>query len=342
MDTKVSIIIPVYNGEKYLKKCIDSVLCDKLRDIEIIVVNDGSKDNTESIAKSCIEIDTRVKLINKPNGGSSSARNKGVDIANGEYVFFLDADDFIKKDTIYNIYKKASKYNLDVVVTDIGLYKNISNIEYVTDTNFNDYEIISSDQYLKKIFLGEAITSICNKLWRMELYKNKNLSHTEHISYGEDGATLPRLIINCQRIGKINEMMYFYRIHKSSKMHSNKIKSYQYVEAYNVAMNYLRTKNIIWLKEYEFTYKYNYVYSVLENVFIFSKKYRYNEDYRLLYRDFLRDIKDENNKFIKDNTKRTIKRRFIINSYKFNTVTGEFIKFLFYSISNLKRFINKR
>lgn len=108
-----SIIVPIYNVEKYLAECLDSLERQTLDDIEIIMVNDGSTDNSGDIAKTYAAQNENFCLINRENGGLSAARNSGLDVARGEYVYFLDSDDFLADDAIEKLYKKAKAENLD-------------------------------------------------------------------------------------------------------------------------------------------------------------------------------------------------------------------------------------
>lgn len=115
MIPKISIIIPVYKVEKYLRRCVDSALSQTLSEIEIILVDDGSPDNCPQICDSYCEKDTRVHVIHKTNGGLASARNAGMKIASGEYIFFLDSDDWLETDGMEVLYRTAEKYHVDFV-----------------------------------------------------------------------------------------------------------------------------------------------------------------------------------------------------------------------------------
>ena len=121
-DYKVSVIVPVYNVEQYLSDCLESICRQTLKGIEIIVVNDGSTDNSLSIIKSFQQKYSNIKLINKKNGGLSSARNAGIDMAVGEYLFFVDSDDFIDLDTLEKMYVKAKETHCPLIICGILQY----------------------------------------------------------------------------------------------------------------------------------------------------------------------------------------------------------------------------
>ena len=110
----ISVIVPVYNAEKYLKKCLDSLVNQSYKDLEIILVNDGSQDGSEKICKDYEEKDSRIILINKNNGGPSSARNLGIEKANGEYLSFIDSDDYLALDFYEKLEKSITKNNADI------------------------------------------------------------------------------------------------------------------------------------------------------------------------------------------------------------------------------------
>ena len=151
----ISIIVPVYDVEPYLRKCIDSILIQSYRDLEIILVDDGSPDNCGAICDEYAEKDKRIKVIHKKNGGLSDARNAGLDIATGEYIGFVDSDDWVMPDMYEYLYKAVKEYDADMSVCgyydywgktisgrycqDIQVYKGQEGIKALLDLKFGNY-----------------------------------------------------------------------------------------------------------------------------------------------------------------------------------------------------------
>lgn len=113
MKPLVSVIVPIYNVEKYIDRCLNSIINQKLEDIEIILVDDGSPDNCPQICENYRKKDDRIKVIHKENEGLGYARNSGIKIANGKYISFIDSDDYISEEFLYNLYTKAIEYDAD-------------------------------------------------------------------------------------------------------------------------------------------------------------------------------------------------------------------------------------
>lgn len=203
---KVSVIIPAYNVEIFIERCIKSVLNQTLKEIEIIAVNDGSIDRTGVILEKLKLKDKRLKVIHKENGGLSSARNEGLKICTGEYICHLDGDDWIEKDAYYTMYKFATEKKLDIVVTDY--FDDYENKKiYKKDFCYKSI-IVNNEIYLKEYFKGNGVPAIWSKMYKKELYNE--IFHPENISIGEDATTLPKLILKAQKIGKINKAFVHY------------------------------------------------------------------------------------------------------------------------------------
>lgn len=317
-NPKISIIIPVYEVEKYIRECLESVINQTLKDIEIIIVNDGTKDNSMKIIEEYLE-DKRIKIINKENGGLSSARNVGIKNAKGKYIYNLDGDDFISLNILEKLYKKAEEENLDVVIFDINFYsdKLQKNTGVWKDSNFDENKIYLGEEYLKEYFLGNGCPAVWNKLWKRNIYIENEIYHPEDISYGEDGSTMTRLMLETKRIGKLNEIGYYYRQRETSMTKKNSIKMTDYLISYNITINYLKEKNKLQkFQKYLDTYKYKYVYNML---FYFNYSDVENEYIREVYEEFFKDIK----KLKILNT--SLKQKILIKSYKINIKLGNFI-----------------
>lgn len=215
-DIKVSIIIPCYNVEKFIEKTILSAINQSLKEIEIIVVNDGSTDKTLDIIKKYKEKDERIILVDKKNGGLSSARNAGIKIARGEYIQHLDGDDFLEKNCCEENYIYACKNNLDIVC--FNLIKEEVNKRYIINTfeDFKELLIYTREEFFHELYQKGINVSIVAKLIKRELYSKKGIFHPENISLGEDLFTIIKLGIGSTRIGKLNKEFYHYLYNFSS------------------------------------------------------------------------------------------------------------------------------
>lgn len=221
MEELVSIIVPIYNVEKYLNKCIDSILNQTYKNLEIILVDDNSPDNCPKICDEYAKQDTRIKVIHKENGGLSSARNAGLDICTGEYIAFVDSDDYVEKDYILDLYKTIKDSNADISVcgfNKIDLYTN-KIIGVYQDKKFL-YDDTTKFEFL---FRDDHVTSVVawNKLYRKEIFNN--LKYPEgHIH--EDEYIVYDLIKNTKNgIATTENVLYNYIIRNDSITGNQKI-----------------------------------------------------------------------------------------------------------------------
>lgn len=209
---KVSVMIPVYNTSKYLKKCLDSVINQSLREIEIICVNDGSTDNSLEILKEFSKKDKRIIIIDKKNGGLTSARNAALEIANGEYCLNIDSDDWIEQGYLEAMYEKAKKEDLDILISDF--YDDFTNEKRIikkVDLNLKDKEVITGKEYVQQFFTCNFLGYTWNKLIKRELYIKNNIKYNENIFMLEDVEVIGKLGYFAKRIGKLNRTYYHYR-----------------------------------------------------------------------------------------------------------------------------------
>ncbi|MCR8699417.1 hypothetical protein CYJ41_03695 [Campylobacter ureolyticus] len=200
----VSIIIPVYNVEKYLKKCIESVINQTYKNLEIILVDDGSSDNSGKICDEFAQKDNRIKVIHKTNGGQADARNKALDIMNGEWVSFVDSDDFVSPYYIENLLSLAKKTGVDIV--SISFEINLSNFK---ESKIQDEKILSFDsiKFIKEMFYGKFKHFPPTKIYKKEIFKD--LRFPKGKLY-EDIFTITLAISKSDEIAFCNKKDYFY------------------------------------------------------------------------------------------------------------------------------------
>ncbi|OLR59207.1 hypothetical protein BHF70_05950 [Anaerostipes sp. 494a] len=218
---KVSIVIPVYNTEKYLKQCIDSVKNQTYEDLEILLVDDGASDASPKICDDYAKQDVRIQVIHKQNGGLSDARNTGIKFSKGEYVLFLDSDDYW--DDVYlieNLVDKLKRRPVDVLNFRYKKYleiekKMVSCLESLDEIEDNDKENILE----KMIDHGLYIASACNKMIKLDFLKKNKLYFKKEIT-SEDIDWCARILIQCRTIGYCNSEAYVYRQRENSISHS--------------------------------------------------------------------------------------------------------------------------
>lgn len=236
LEVLISVIVPVYKVEKYLSTCIDSIISQTYRNLEIILVADDSQDRCPEICDKYLELDSRVKVIHKKNEGLSSARNAGLKIAKGEYITFVDSDDYISKDMIKVLYDICFNYHVL-----------LSQCNFIRDGRFEDINvnnikvnILSKNQCFLNLFDtdGMAFCASWGKLYHKSLFENI------FFPYGkshEDIYTSHQFFEKAGKIGYIPNGLYYYRQRNDSLMAEEKRKpSLEEVKANMVRGNYLR------------------------------------------------------------------------------------------------------
>lgn len=208
---KISIIVPVYNVEKYIVKCIESVKNQSLSDFECLIVDDGSKDNSISLVKEIILNDDRFTILTKENGGLSDARNYGLKYAKGEYVCFVDSDDYIDKDMLMLTYAKAKEYDSDIVCFDLYYVFN----DALKISKGADYLDVSSYKDNKSIIFNN--NSANNKLYKKDFLSNKQFIKG---MWYEDMAVIPVWIAEANNMSYVNKPLYYYVQREGSISHS--------------------------------------------------------------------------------------------------------------------------
>lgn len=237
---KISIIVPIYNVEKYLKRCVESLLNQDYRDIEIILVDDGSPDNSGKICEEYAKSDSRIKVIHKKNGGLSDARNTGVQEAEGDYILFVDADDTLNKSACKELVEIICKYNADIVCFNLNLIdeevnKKIKGKYFNYDDNF---------QCIKMTYIDTIKNNILRKFIRYEapskIYKKEIVEKIKFPIgvFAEDFAVFYKFLKEAQNIIYYNRNLYNYYQRSSSIMGKKSEKLY--IDVYNAEKEYYK------------------------------------------------------------------------------------------------------
>ena len=217
---KISVIIPVYNMEKYLNRCINSVINQTYKNLEIILVNDGSTDNSADICNYFLNKDSRIKVINKKNGGLSDARNAGIAIASGEYISFLDSDDWIDLDYYEVLYKSIVENNADIAI--IGFLW-VKENKFYKPPFYLENRILTSKEAIKELAKDEFLTSHAwNKLFKREFFNDIKFPYGR--TY-EDVFIMHKIFSQAKKILIISDFKYYYYMHNDSIIHTPKAKN---------------------------------------------------------------------------------------------------------------------
>ena len=211
--SKVSVIVPVYNAEKYLERCIDSLLSQTMTDWELILVDDGSADSS---GRMCDEIalanpDRKISVLHKPNGGVATAREAGMEAACGEYSIHLDPDDFIEPDMLEKLYGCACATGADMVVCDFLLDYGPANKKISVQEPGAD-----SDRFMNMLLDQKRHGSLCNKLIRTELYRKYDLHFPPEMICWEDLFICCSILMQGCRVAYVPEAFYHYDLHSNS------------------------------------------------------------------------------------------------------------------------------
>lgn len=226
---KISIIVPGFNVEKYIKQCLDSVVCQTLKDFEVICVNDGSTDRTLEVMQEYAKHDERFVVVDKPNGGLSSARNAGLGIVKGEFVLFLDSDDYIKPETLETLYLKAVENNCDVVFYSADVFFESEEVKkqhgsYLTYYDKNEVytEVFEGRKlYARQIENKDFRSSACMQLIRHQFLVEKEIYFYEGILH-EDNLFTVQVLAFAKKACVIEDKLYMRRVRENSIMTKRK------------------------------------------------------------------------------------------------------------------------
>lgn len=239
----VSITVPIYNAEKYLTRCIESLIHQTLNNIEIILIDDGSSDGSGDICDRYAGKDARIKVIHKKNGGSASARQVGLDICTGTYYTVCDADDWVEPNIYEELYKKAIEEDADIVLSDY--YNNYPNGR---QTRSRSYKYESQSQYILDLMTHKASVNTWCKLFKTSTVLNQNIRYEEGINLGEDALFIYKILLSPVNISVVDEALYHYQRDINSNSYTN-----------HISLNTVRQNEYIceWKKRHFNNPKYN-------------------------------------------------------------------------------------
>lgn len=308
-DIKVSIIIPVYNVARYLGECLDSVINQSLKDIEIICINDGSTDNSLEILEEYAKKDSRIKIHSIKNRGIAIARNYGIEFANGKYVGFVDSDDYIDEYMFEKLYISCEQNDLDLSMCKISLFDNQTG-EVNNDLNYYNLavfegfekEVFNSDDTIA--FTNDIVVNVYNKLYRKSLLEDNSIYFPAHLIF-EDEVFFIRTYLNAKRISIVNEFLYFYRLNREGSITYLK-KENDYVDMVSI---YKKEREIFTefgkYEEYKVHLANRMLFLILARYTQTSPKYKENF-YNVLKEDLIEVLADED---IKGNISLNVKNR---------------------------------
>lgn len=230
-EIKVSINVAVYNTSKYLRQCLDSLVGQTLQEIEIILVNDGSTDDSGVICDEYAAQDSRIKVIHKPNGGSGSARQEGLQHCKGEYIIYCDSDDWVEPDMYEKMYQLAQAKDCDVVMC--AFYYNYPNGKQV-EVNVQP-QGLGQVELIKQALTHRLSPSCCNKLWRRKFFEQHQLSWEQGINQGEDGLMLLKQLQYPITMYYLPSPLYHYRRDIDGESYTNnlRLETFQQLEYIN-------------------------------------------------------------------------------------------------------------
>lgn len=237
---KISVIIPVYNAEKYLRNCLDSLLKQSFQDFEVIIVNDGSTDGSACICDEYKNKDKRIIVIHQNNEGVSNARNTAIREVNGEWLFFLDADDELFQDSLENLYNHT--HNADMVIGECEVY-NYMGIRIFSPPKrllftYNRSNALHLLYRPKFIYQGY----LCNKLYKSSIVAENNIYFNKNISFGEDKLFIVQFLCQCNNVVYTSQPVYKYLKREESAMGSiNKGFNNKYISSFHAEVESYNT-----------------------------------------------------------------------------------------------------
>lgn len=292
---KVSVIVPVYNVENYIEKCLDSLAKQTLKEIEILIINDGSPDNSQKIIDKYVKKYKNMKSFTKENGGLSDARNYGIERASGEYIAFVDSDDYVTHDMYEKMYVKAKSGDFDMVVCDLN---------YIyPDKIIPAYSNIKNDTTDIKNTMLNIYPAAWNKIFKKELFGEK-IKFKKDVWF-EDVEFIYRLLPSIKNIGVVHEHFNQYVQREGSITNTINRKVYHYIDNWNGIIKYYIDNNMY--NDYRDELEYCYVRYIFATFIKSASKYPYT-DYIEAVEEAIKNVKEKfpnyrKNKYFYNNLK---------------------------------------
>jgi len=290
-NEKITVVVPIYNAEHFLEKCLKSIVEQTYQNLEIILVNDGSTDKSLEICEKFKENDNRIIVINKENGGVSSARNKGIDSASGKYIIFIDADDYIEKEMFETLAYDLFTNKVDLSMCGfrtVDINGNILSVSNPMDEKYFDVKTfrrnLFSDKYYRNL--------IWNKLFKLEIIKEHNIRFNEDIHINENVLFMLEFSKYAFRYSYGNEILYNFLDNQNGQMHAKfNLKKVSVLSSYVRLLNYDLDRDILNKIKYKYLFEgYAYTYLMkkinLDNTDLKNNLIKFKEKY-------YQDIKSE-------------------------------------------------
>lgn len=332
----ISVVVPIYKVEEYLEKCIISIENQTYKDLEIILVDDGSPDNCGKICDEYALKDTRIKVIHKVNGGLSDARNAGIDVASGEFISFIDSDDYIHPQMLEVLYNIMQESKADIAVCGFKQVNECEDTEFVYIEEPVKTEKAVGQQVMNQLQHKNLITVVAwNKLYRARLFKNnrykKGIVH-------EDEFLIHHLLHECNLIVYTNEPMYFYVQRNNSITGSikwNQVKDgwSAYLDRLEFLKKHKYEEMLLWTK----LHMLHYIVVYYEKLMNINQADRLLMEWREAFKDIYRD------KTVKDTLEKQLLHEykyFVIHPWLYYNIKDQVLKLEKY-LSLLKKIIKK-
>lgn len=281
----ISVIVPVYNVEKYIKKGIESLLAQSYQNIEIILVDDGSPDNSPAILDQYTKKDSRIKVLHQKNQGVSTARNNGIKISNGEYILFVDGDDYVGKDYVEFFYKLISQKSADIAVN----YDHFSALNS-SHNHHEKEEVESPDQIIEDIYLGKMNVAVWNKMYKKSFLEKNNIRFNPKIWYGEGMLFNIECLSSTKKIAVGSRKVYYQVYNQNSAMRSFNMESNLCgIRSLELQKKYLDKKNKKLIRAWEYHLRC-FNRSILTGIVKTNSKKKYYSQYKECIRGLRRRI----------------------------------------------------